>query len=187
MIKLFALLIALCSPAGAAPQDGPAMEQFICDGNFFKALVPADWEKSEEIMIGRQEKQYGVDLSAPGGPPSPASISLLYYAPDHARFKTWEKFISTQRSTKNRVKGEASGQVKDTVVNNRHAKTFDKRSFDMVPPYSPKAVKVEMFERFLVLPAKKGFYVLSFKSAKPDAKRYLGVFESVLRSFKPVQ
>lgn len=187
MIKTLALLIALSPGARAVPPESPAMEQFICDGNFFKALVPAEWEKSEEILIGRQEKQYGVDLSAPGGPPSPASISLLYYAQDHARFKTWEKYISTQRATKNRIKGEASGQMKDTVVNNRHAKTFDKRSYDMVPPYSPKAVKVEMFERFLVVPAKKGFYVLSFKSAKPDAKRYLGTFESVLRSFKPVQ
>jgi len=187
MIKILALLIAL-SPAAVSAQAGKdGMEKYICDGSFFTALVPSDWEKEDDVTAGRQEKQYGVDMFAPGGPPAPAAISLLYFGPDHAQFKTFEKYIATQMSTVHRVKGEVSGKVKDTVVNNRYAKTFDKKSYDMVPPYSPKAVKVEMFERFVIIPAKTGFYVLNFKSAKGDAKKYLAVFEKIAKTFKPAR
>lgn len=187
MIKILSLLIAL-SPAVSAGQAAPEadMTKYICDGAYFTAMIPSDWEKEDEVAIGRAEKQYGVDLYAPGQPPA-ATISLIYFGPDHKRFKTAEKYIATQKETKDRIPGEASGKVSDTVVNNRYAKAFDKRSYEMVPAYSPKAQKVEMLERFVVIPAKAGFYSLSFKAPKGEAKRYLAVFEKILKTFKPAR
>ncbi len=188
MIKIIALLSMFLSPAARAGQAAPdaGAEKYVCDGAYFTAMVPSDWEKEDEITIGRQEKQYGVDLYAPGKPPA-AVISLIYFGPDHARFKTAEKYIATQRETRDRIKGEKSGKVSSTVVNNRYAKTFDKLSYEMVPPYSPKAVKVEMLERFVVIPAKQGFYSLSFKAPKGEARRYLAAFEKILKTFKPAR
>lgn len=185
MTTIFSLLLLAAAPAFGGESAAPGLEQYVSDGNFFTASVPVSWEKSEEILLGRQEKEYGVDMSAPGGPPAPAAISILYYAPDHAMFKTHEKFLNTQLKPPTRIKGEVTGKVKDVLVNHRRARTFDKRTFDFIPPYSPTPKKIEMFERCVVMPAKKGFYVLNFRTKKGDEKAYLPVFDKVLQSFKP--
>jgi hypothetical protein len=44
-----------------------------------------------------------------------------------------------------------------------------------------------MLERYVVVPAKKGFYSLKLKAPKGEAKRYLAVFEKILKSFKPAR
>ncbi|OGR50411.1 MAG: hypothetical protein A2049_03000 [Elusimicrobia bacterium GWA2_62_23] len=186
MIKILALLVTLAPAVCAGEAAPPAMEKFVCDGNVFTAMVPSDWEKEEEIIAGRQEKQYGVDLYSPGEKPAGA-VSLIYFGPDHPRFKTWEKYLATLRDTKDGIQGEVVGKLTDTVVNNRYAKTFDKKTFAFIPPYAPEPEKIEMLERYVIIPAKKGFYALSFKSPKGEAKRHLAVFEKILKSFKPAR
>ncbi len=186
MIKLFALFATLLPAVWAGETPPPAMEKFTCDGALFTAMVPSGWEKEEEIIAGRQEKQYGVELYAPGRKPG-AAISLIYFGPDHPRFKTHEKYLATLRDTRDAAPGEALGKVADTVVNNRYAKYFDKKSFAFDPPYAPEPEKIEMFERYVIVPAKKGFYSLSLKAPKSEARRYLAVFENILKTFKPAR
>jgi hypothetical protein len=186
MIKLLTLIMTLVPAVWAGEAAAPAMEKFTCDGSLFTAMLPSDWEKEEEIIAGRQEKQYGVDLYAPGKKPG-AAISLIYFGPDHPRFKTWEKYLATLRDTKDADPEEVLGKVTDTVVNNRYAKTFDKKAFAFDPPYAPEPEKIEMLERYVVVPAKKGFYSLKLKAPKGEAKRYLAVFEKILKSFKPAR
>lgn len=183
MLTIIAFCLALPLPFAAAAQEGGQVK-YICDGAFFTAMIPSGWEKEEEILAGRAEKQYGVDLYSPGDKPG-AAISLLYFGPDHPRFKTFEKYIATLRDTKDRIRGEKPGKIRDTVVNNRYARTFDRRSYSMVPAYSPKPAKVEMLERFVVVPSKKGFYSLSFKAPKGEAGRFLPIFEKIIATFKP--
>lgn len=187
MIKILALLMTLAPAAFAGDAAAqPGMVKYTADGSVFTAMVPSDWEKEEEIIAGRQEKQYGVDLYSPGKKPA-AAVSLIYFGPDHPRFKTYEKYLATLRDTKDSVPGEVAGKVTDTVVNNRYAKTFDKKSYALYPPYAPAPEKIEMFERYVVVPAKKGFYSLTLKAPKGEAKRYLAEFEKILKSFKPAR
>lgn len=184
-MNILSLLLVLVPSAPAAPPAAAALE-YVCDGGHFTAMIPSGWQKEDDVLVGRREKQYGVDLYAPDRGQDPAStISLIYFGPDHARFKTPEKYIKMQLETRDRVPGETAGKVKDTVVSHRYSRTLDKRSYDLVPPYSVEQRKVEMFERLVVMPAKGGFYVLSFKAPKNKAARLLPVFEKILKTFKP--
>ncbi|MCM2267110.1 MAG: hypothetical protein NDI60_04970 [Elusimicrobiales bacterium] len=185
MIKIIALILALTPavPLGAAEAG---MEKYACDGNVFTALIPSAWEKEEEIIVGRQEKQYGVDLYSPGQPPG-AAISLIYFGPDHPRFKTMDAYIATLMKTEHKNDGEILGKLEDTLVAGRKSKILDMITYAMLPAYSPKPKKAEMFERYVIVPAKKGFYSLTLKAPKGEAKGHLAMFGKILDSFKPAR
>jgi hypothetical protein len=46
--------------------------------------------------------------------------------------------------------------------------------------------KFPMDERYIVIPAKEGFYVLRYTASPDMVKRFEGVFQTVLNSFEPL-
>ena len=160
---------------------------FTCDGNFFTAKVPEGWAKSESISLGRQAKEYGVDFKGPKDKDGAyARISLTYYGPDHRRFKTMEKYINLNSRPLMAVKGEKYGPVANITAASRRGKRFERRTFDFIPPYAVKPLKVSVFEVQVVLPGKKGgFYALTYHAPMDIEKANMPVFDKVLLDFKP--
>lgn len=96
-ILMLSLIMLACISAGVLNAGSPkerTFEKFTCDSNFFTAMIPSDWEKAEEIILGWQEKRYGVDITAPETAEGAfINISLIYFGPDHVLFKTYENYI----------------------------------------------------------------------------------------------
>jgi len=55
--------------------------------------------------------------------------------------------------------------------------------FEIAPP----SKKVTVIERYIVIPAEKGFYVLNYRASPDIVKSIEGIFEKVLNSFEPLK
>ncbi|MCX5785360.1 MAG: hypothetical protein NTX59_06695 [Elusimicrobia bacterium] len=187
-IKILFPLALLMAPLmlNAQNKNSRPFEKFICDGNFFTAMIPSGWDKQEEILLGRQEKQYGVDLTDTETKNSAfPSISLIYFGPDHLRFKTPEEYIGVSLQARKKIKGETTTTPKDSNLNDRKVKCFEKLRYISVPPGAAVPTMVLMYEKYIIMPAKKGFFVLSLQAPKDAANTYLKIFSKVVASFKP--
>lgn len=191
-IRMILASLLLCAAgAGAADRTAVKMENFVCDGGFFTAQVPAGWPKNEAISLRRQAREYGVDLKGPAGKDGVFTrISLTFFGPDHARFKTVEKYlnINSRPDPDFPVPGEKYGPLSVVLVAHRRAQQFELKTFTFVPPDGENPLKVAVYERHVVLPGKKGgFYVLTYHAPADIAKANLPVFEAVLAGFKPAK
>jgi len=185
----FTLVFLAAGFLNAEPSKEPkeqAFEKFTCDGNLFTAMIPSDWEKAEEIILGRQEKRYGVDLTAPQMAEGAfTNISLIYFGPDHLMFKTYEKYIAKNMEMPRKKKGEKTTGPREITFNGRKALTFEVQRYDSIPPGAAKPSYVLIYQKQIVIPAKKGFFVMILEAPKSAAKTYLTVFDKIGASFKP--
>ena len=162
-------------------------ENFISDGNFFTALIPKDWEKEEDIILGRTAKEYGVVVVGPRGMEgTPVMITILYYGDGkdtHEWIKSADDFINRNSKTYlgKLLEGEEYGEVREIIFAGRKAKKFDRKTFVSIS----SSKKILIFERFVVVPATTGFYKLQYEAPSDLAKKYESVFDRVINSFKP--
>lgn len=188
-ILMLSLIMLACISAGvlnAEPPKERTFEKFTCDSNFFTAMIPSDWEKTEEIILGRQEKRYGVDLTAPQRAEGAfIYISLIYIGPDHLMFKTYEKYIAKNLEMPRKKKGEQTMGPKEIVFNGKKAITFEIERYEPIPPGSAAPASVLIYQKKIVIPAKEGFFVIILESPKTAAKTYLDIFDKIGASFKP--
>lgn len=163
-------------------------ENFISDGNFFTAMIPQDWEKDEDITLGRTAKEYGVIVVGPRGMEgTPVMITILYYGDGkdtHGWIKSAEDFINLNSKPNRRplLEGEEYGEVEESTLADRKAKKFDRKTFVSI---SAGSKKILIFERFVVVPAAVGFYKIQYEAPSDLAKKYESVFDKVINSFKP--
>ena len=162
-------------------------ERYISDGNFFTALIPKDWEKDEDIILGRTAKEYGVVVVGPRGMEgTPVMITILYYGDGkdtHEWIKSADDFINRNSKTYlgKLLEGEEYGEVREIIFAGRKAKKFDRKTFVSIS----SSKKILIFERFVVVPATTGFYKLQYEAPSDLAKKYESVFDRVINSFKP--
>lgn len=192
-LLIFAILLALLSfvqsvHAGDKTEVVNDFENFISDGNFFTALIPKDWEKEEDIILGRTAKEYGVLLIGPRGMEgTPVMITVLYYGDGkdtHDWIKSAEDFINLNSKPNRRplLEGEEYGEVGEITLAGRKAKKFDRKTFVSI---STGSKKILIFERFVVVPTVTGFYKIQYEAPSDLAKKYESVFDKVINSFKP--
>lgn len=192
-LLIFAILLVLLPfvqsvHAGDKTEVVNDFENFISDGNFFTVLIPKDWEKEEDIILGRTAKEYGVIVVGPRGMEgTPVMITILYYGDGkdtHEWIKSAEDFIN--RNSKpyrgELLEGEEYGEVGEITLADRKAKKFDRKTFVSI---SAGSKKILIFERFVVVPAAIGFYKLQYEAPSDLAKKYESVFDKVINSFKP--
>lgn len=196
--------IMLLAAVQSAAEAIPPYEQYVCEGEYFSARVPKDWARTEQgHPYGDMTKVYGVKLRGQEDRDgASATISLLYYS--------GEKFFADHRqyinARLNSMVREDSGEKKEMVpvgIAGLRGVTFSMKTFELVshpsqrhmPPMPddgsriyeivPPSKKVIMVERFIVLPAGKGFYVLHYRAPEDNAGEYQKVFEDVTGSFHP--
>jgi hypothetical protein len=149
-------------------------------------MIPSNWEKAEEIILGRQEKRYGVDLTAPETAEGAfTNISLIYFGPDHLLFETYENYIVKNMEMPRKKKGEKTTGPMELIFNGRKAITFETERYESIPPGSAAPASVLIYQKQIVIPAKEGFFVIILESPKTAAKAYLDIFDKIGASFKP--
>jgi hypothetical protein len=174
--------------AGDKTEVVDGFENYISDENFFTAMIPQDWGKDEDIILGRTTKEYGVILIGPRGREgTPVMITVLYYGDgkeSHGFIKSAENFINLNSKPNGRQlveKEEEYGEVKEITLAGRKAKKFDKKTFELIS----SSKKILIFKRFVVVPAAIGFYALEYEAPLDLAQKYESVFDKVINSFNP--
>jgi hypothetical protein len=168
-----------------------AFEEYLSEGSYFKVILPSGWSKTEEGfgLSAEEKKVYGIDVLGPSSKDGIVSkISVHYYAPGNLLHKTMETFITIHARPVLGVNldGREYGQVKDDRVAGRPAKVFERRVYEYIPPDAFKPKKIAVYERFVVMPSNKGFYVLRYSAPEDIAEKYQSVFEKGISSFEPL-
>lgn len=176
-------------------------EKYISEGNFFIVLIPKGWGKEEKDFpyAYTKTKVCGVELSGPHNKDDARlTISVLFY--EYGQFlKSYEKHINLKTETLTRLAPEKDVYVTNTAVAGREAKKFEIEIFELIPlPFDPPdfkegikyeivppSKKVTVIERFIVIPAEKGFYVLNYHAPENIAKEYESVFNKIISSLEP--
>ena len=143
----------------------PKLTEYVSEGNYFTCLLPAGWSRYEAPDYSRElSKVYGIQVHQ-GGIGSRVEISVKYYAKDNKLQKNVEQFIKMHaQPIFGPEEGETYGPVRHILVNGARAKTFERRMYEYEDHvYDPKSGryytplhprKFEMFERFIVIPAR---------------------------------
>jgi hypothetical protein len=189
MKKISFAVFLLFVAAASVRQVGAAT--LYTEKGYFSVNVPAGWEKVEQYFgLSQEEKKvFGADFTGAVDRDGIASrISVHYYAPGNIVHRSAEKFIQLHAQSVFGVgvdlDGEKYGPVKEGRVGGHPAKIFDRITFEYVPPESIRQKKIPMVEKFAVVPAKDGFYVLCVSSPEENSKASLKAYASVLASFK---
>lgn len=186
---------AVALAAGAYAQrsampDGRPAEKFVSEGKYFKCVLPAGWRRLESAgQPASVKKVYGIDVVGPSGSEGPApSISVKYYARGNTLFKSAAEFvrIHSRPVPGLGLAGEKYSSVASVRLAGRAASRFERKKQVFSGPRRVKNTPVAAFERYLVLPAGEGFYVLNYYSAFSSAKENLPAFDSVVASFEPL-
>lgn len=207
-INLF-LFTFLFSPAFASEKlenlvksENIVYEKYISEGNFFTVLIPIGWAKEEKnfshAYTKTGDKVCGVELAWPHNKnDARLTISVLYY--EYGQFfKSYERYINLKTGTFTRLAPEKDVHITNTAVAGRETKKFEIEKFELIPlPFNPPdfkegivyeivppSKKVTVIERYIVIPAEKGFYVLNYTASPDIVKSIEGIFEKVLNSFK---
>lgn len=185
MRTLFCLFTLCLSCAGAAGAQGAFTKE-----GCFSVTPPAGWAASlpSSALSEKERKIYGVEFAGPSSAAGSARITVNYYAPGNKLHKTPERYIKLHSRPPFGVNTDKKeyGQVKTGLAGNYHAKTFERKVFEYVPAGSMDAQKVAVYERFAVVPVKRGFYVLRFTAPEALARANLKSYEAALASFKPL-
>lgn len=185
-----AIIIGLAVGFWALPcAAAPAAEACRSEGNF-TCRLPSGWTPSRAPRLERVEKVYGVEALAPGSPDGPAvRVTVDYFAPGNAVHKDADAYIAAHARKKKgfRLPGEKYGPAAEAKAGGRSGRAFERETFAFWPPDSPRAEKILMRERFVVLPAREGFYALSYSAPASLCEKHRPDFEAVLGSFTPLR
>ena len=209
LIGLFVLAVFLNPVSASEKPESPvtpkniAYEKYISEDNFFVVLIPKGWVKEEKdfsyAYTKTGDKVRGVELSGPHNKDGARLIiSVLYY--EYGQFfKSYGKYISLKIGSFTRLAPEKDVPITNTAVAGRQAKKFEIEKFELIrlpfdPPdfkegimyeIVPPSKKVTVIERYIVIPAEKGFYVLNYRAPEDRAKEYESVFNKIISSFEP--
>ncbi len=192
LLFLCFMLFAFASNDKVYGDENPVVfGEYLSEGSYFKVILPSGWAKIEQTfgLSSEEKKVYGIDVLGPSSEDRIRSkISVHYYAPGNLLHKTMEKFITThaQPVLGANLDGEEYGRVKDGRVAGRDAKVFDRKVYEYIPPHTIRPKKIGVYERFVVVPSNKGFYVLRYRAPENIAEKYQAVFENVISSFEPL-
>jgi len=170
----------------------PKFAEYVSSGNYFKCNIPADWGVYDPGfgLSAEEKKVYGVTLFGPhnGSPVSPV-ISIHYYAPGNLLHKTMDKFVRIHSESVFGLlsEGQSYGKVRRITIAGREAKAFERIDMRSVEERATNMPRVSIFEKFIVIPARKdeGFYVLKLSVPVEIKDKYTGIFEESVKSFLP--
>ena len=184
-----ALAITAAAQRSAMPVTSSG-DKYVSEGKYFKCALPKDWQKTEDMGQPASEKKvYGVDVTGAAGPDGIApSISVKYYGKGNTLFKSAEEFVKIHSKAIPGLglPGDKYSSVTAMKIAGRAASKFERRKSDFARPRQVQNKPVSVFERYIVLPASEGFYVLNYYCVFSEAKAKLPAFDGVVKSFEPL-
>lgn len=156
-------------------------------------------------LSAEEKRIYGVTLQGPWHGDVPVKISIHYYADGNLLYRSLDHYLKlfSKPALGVALEGSSYGTVTSTVVSGRTGKVFDRLKKEFVPLHNrlgasdePESKdnrifeKAEMMakalpvkERFIVLPAKGGFYAFRYSVSAESFQEFIQIFEKVTTSF----
>lgn len=145
----------------------------------FEASAPAFWK------VHRGDD--GLTLLGPRGAGGiAAQINLRYIPPGHGLYKDADAYLERlTRKPEVEMPGWKTGAVEKTLVAGRPSRRLARDTSEFVPRSSMNTKEIPMKEIHVVVPAKKGFYVLFYFVPRDIDAKSRAAWTAVLKSFKP--
>ena len=162
---------------------------FKMENNYFSCEIPKNWELKRNREKEQKSNIYKIELLGPRAEKAPVMIYAAYYARGNNVFKDHADFI--ERNSKN-ILGETQSDtekfspVKKTMLNKKEAFEFESEIQEYLHPESNSEESVVIKEKFYVIPAKEGFFVLHYYAPKPAYVQYLSVFNHIVSTFTTI-
>jgi len=185
----------------AGPTVNVTFEKFESPAGKFSVLVPAHWTPRRSFPYQIDDTVNGVFLEGPiSGDGAAVKIAILYYA-GTGRIKGANHYIRMVRANPTRLDGTFDTDLSDINVAQRKGKTFTFTRFELIAipknPFetepelepglmvrrAPPSRQVTMVDRYIVVPAGKGFYSLRYEAPEDMYEGYSSVFDAVVKSF----
>lgn len=181
--------IACAAACAGVPAKGgaAAFKKYSMDNNFFSCSIPSAWALSRDKDEDEKYSIYEIQLDAPKAAKGGAAIKIAYYAKGSTDFSGFQDFIdrnSTNAFGETKSERELYEPVKKIKLAGRGAFELARELTQYLHPESKSDESVQLKEKLYVLPAKEGFYVLTFSAEKTAFSANLPVFEKVAKSFK---
>jgi hypothetical protein len=193
LVMIAVIVLMTLKPSISTGLDNPPkFIDYVSSRNDFTCRIPADWRIYNPLfgLSAEEKKIYGITLFGPQIEDSLSPlISIHYYAPGNLMDKTMDKFIQVHSGpVKGLVSGKKSyGEIRKIEIAGRKAKTFERIDIRFLGERSTNPPKVSLYEKFIVIPARKdqGYYVLKFSVPEEKKDPYRLIFEESVRSFVP--
>jgi hypothetical protein len=195
--------IAVKSPALEAPWElfpDPAkvtFEKFECPKGKFSVSVPKGWDPIESYPYKIDDTVSGIMLRGPENPQgAPMTISVLHYE-GTGSIQGAQHYIKKVLFNPTRTDAEVEIKFSDVEIAGIKGTTFTFKKFYLVmlpfeaPPMkegvmyemNPPSKRVEMIVKYIVIPAKPGFYSFAYEASEDMFKDFSPVFDAVVKSF----
>lgn len=188
MLRLTLVLLMIGCPQWAGnPASGSQAEEFktFSLNGYFSCEVPQGWQ----LLRDDKEQRRGVfqiELIAPGEGPALMTLYVSYFTKDNIYFKDYQDYVESNSTDDLGIAAETDkyGPVRTTALSGRKAFEFEREQKEYLHPESPSDESVILKEKFYVLPAREGFFVMHFSAPKAVYAKHLPVFDRVARTFK---
>lgn len=162
---------------------------FKMENNYFSCEIPKNWELKRNREKEQKSNIYEIELLGPRAEKAPVMIYAAYYARGNNVFKDHADFI--ERNSKN-ILGETQSDtekfspVKRTMLNKKEAFEFESEIQEYLHPESNSEESVVIKEKFYVIPAKEGFFVLHYYAPEAAFVQHLSVFNRIACTFTTI-
>lgn len=176
-LSLSLLAVLMTSPAAAA--DAPKTPApVVASTATFDCRTPAGWSRIDE--------DDGVTFLGPRGPfKLAAQIGIRYEGPDGLDPDAAAYVARLTRKTESERPGHRTYPPESLKVAGRAAQLVRKDASEYVPLHSAHPDEVPMRREIVVVPAKKGYYVILYYAPRAIAMKNRDAFVKTLASFKP--
>jgi hypothetical protein len=171
-------------PAGirAGEVEGSILETYSAR-DLFTCSLPRGWYRAEDLKGNR--RIYGVSTYKPVTGEEPGvKLSMEFYSPDSRLGReTAEEFCRGLLKGAPSGRKGGSGRISELTVAGRRAVVVERD----VPGAPEETAPQRMRERFVVIPAEEGFYVLQFRASPEGLSRHGALFAAIIDSFRPLR
>ena len=153
------------------------------DGDIFRCLVPSDWKVERDVDKDKLDNIYRVMFIDPLD--TTTVVTIKYYSVESG--KNYKDFIQRNSKTsdgKRETPNEKYEPVKNIKVSNRDGFEINRKFKEYTSIESTLSSSYWLKERIIVIPAKKGFYTITYSAKENTFHRYKNIFDNILKSFK---
>jgi hypothetical protein len=186
------------APADLIPDPAKVtFEKFECPKGKFSVSIPKGWDPIESYPYKIDDTVNGIMLHGPENHAgAPMTISVLHYA-GTGSIQGAQHFVQKVLFNPTRTDAEVETKFADVKIAGIKGTAFTFKKFYLVmlpfeaPPMkegvvyemNPPSRRVEMIVRHVILPAKPGFYALSYEAPEDMFKDFSPIFDKVVQSF----
>lgn len=175
------------------------VEHFVAKEEMFSVDIPEEWDKKESGFPYelQDENMSAIELSGPiSNDRAIVKISLLYYK-NGSFFEDYRHYIHVQQNTPTRIDIDKKSVFSKMKVDHKKALSFEIKTTELVFLYpveqapmeegmyykfAPPYKQVTMIEKFIIIPAKRGFFVIHYDTPKDMFDDCDGVFMKIVKS-----